>query len=69
MGFRGIMIKLLPFKRALLMPSSRRPRVSSLNDVVRGYAIYSNGFIGVYPVSAYWSYAISSRYKRYRSKL
>jgi len=58
-------IRTTGFKRAFLMPSSRRPKVSTLNDVVRGYSIRSDGSIACYPRSSYFSYSISSRYRRY----
>lgn len=61
------MIRTTGFKRAFLMPTNRRPRVSSLNDFVCGYTIRSDGSITSYPCSQYHSYAISSRYRRYRS--
>ena len=60
------MIRTSGFKRAFLMPSNRRPRVSSFNDAVRGYSIRSDGSITSYPSAEYYSYAISSRYRRYR---
>lgn len=56
------------FKRAFLMPSNRRPRVSSVNNAVCGYTIRSNGSITSYPSAQYHSYAISSRYRRYHSE-
>ena len=59
------MIKLQSFKRALLIPSKRRPRVSFLNDAVCGYSIRSDGFISSYPSRQYFSFAISSQYRRY----
>ena len=60
------MIRTTGFKRAFLMPSNRRPRVSSLNDFVRGYTIRSDGSITCYPCPAYFSHSISSRYLRCR---
>lgn len=65
------MIKTTGFKRAFLMPSNRRPRVSVLNNAIRGYSIRSDGFISSYPSSVFFSYAIkaraiSSRYRRYQ---
>ena len=62
------MIKTNGFKRALLMPSNRRPLVSVLNNAIRGYSIRSDGFISTYPSPAYFSYAISSRYRRYHRR-
>ena len=61
------MIRTSGFKRVFLMPSNRRPRVSSFNDAVHGYSIRSDGVISSYPSSQYYSYAISSRYRRYHS--
>ena len=63
------MIRTTGFKRAFLMPSNRRPRVSFINDVVAGYSIRSDGVIAGYPGAQYYSYAISSRYRRYHSGL
>jgi len=60
------MIRTTGFKRAFLMPSNRRPRVSTLNDVVCGSSICSDGSITAYPRSWYFSYSISSRYRRRR---
>lgn len=60
------MIRTTGFKRALLIPTNRRPRVSSLNDAVYGSTIRSDGFITCYPCFSYFSHAISSRYRRYR---
>jgi len=62
------MIKCLPFKRALLMPTSRRPRVSFLNNRVRGDAISSDGFITTYPRSSYFHYVIRSRYRSHNPR-
>ena len=61
------MIRITGFKRAFLMPSNRRPRVSFYNDAVAGYSIRSDGVITAYPSSQYHSYAIYSRYRRYHS--
>lgn len=61
------MIKTSGFKRAFLMPTNRRPRFSAINNIVKGYSIRSDGRILSYPSGQYWSYAISSRYRRYHS--
>ena len=61
------MIRTTGFKRAFLMPSNRRPRVSSFNDAVSGYSIRSDGVIASYPSRQYFSFAISSNYRRYHS--
>ena len=61
------MIRTTGFKRAFLMPSNRRPRVSFHNDSVFGYSIRSDGVITSYPSAQYYSFAISSRYRRYHS--
>lgn len=63
------MIRSTGFKRAFLMPSNRRPRACVINDTVRGDSIRSNGVISSYPASYFYSYAISSRYRRYRSEI
>lgn len=57
------MIRTTGFKRALLMPSNRRPRDSFLNDYVRGQSINSKGFIDSFPCSECYSILLRSRLK------